>query len=58
MYDAVRVSSRAYLFDNSGKYNELVAQINYGRQVEILDYDKQIPNWFIDYFYNKYLDRI
>jgi len=53
MYDAVKLSNRAYLFDNSGKHYELVAQIINGKQAEITDYDKVIPNWFIKYLFNK-----
>ncbi|MCB9224154.1 MAG: AAA family ATPase [Crocinitomicaceae bacterium] len=53
MYDAVRISTRSYLFDNSGKFYEMVAQIDYGKHVEMLDYDNDIPNWFIKYFYEK-----
>ena len=53
LLDAVKLSNRAYLFDNSGKHYELVAQIINGKQVEITDYDKVTPNWFVDYIYNK-----
>lgn len=51
MYDAVKLSTRAYLFDNSGKYYKLLAQIDYGKNVEILV--EEIPNWFVKYLYNK-----
>lgn len=57
MYDAVKLSTRAYLFDNSGTFYELVAQIDFGKRVEILDYDKKIPNWFIRYLYEKSLKK-
>lgn len=53
LYDAVRLSSRAYLFDNSGKYCELIAEVNEGKKVEVLDIDKNIPYWFVKYFYLK-----
>ena len=53
MFDAVRLSTRAYLFDNSGKYYELVAQVDYGKNVQILDYDKITPVWFKKYLYDK-----
>jgi len=53
MLPAVKSSTRAYLFDNSGRYYELVAQIDFGKQVEVLDLDKKPPNWFVEYFYKK-----
>lgn len=53
LVDAVRTSYRAFLFDNSGLYFELVAKIDFGKNVELLDYDKQIPNWFVTNFYDK-----
>lgn len=53
MYEAIKVSDRAYLFDNSGKYYELVAEINSGKEISLTDYDKKIPNWFVKYVYNK-----
>ncbi|MFK5958479.1 MAG: AAA family ATPase [Lutibacter sp.] len=51
MYDAVKLSTRAYLFDNSGEYYKMVAQIDYGKKVQT--FVKSIPNWFIEYLYNK-----
>ena len=51
MYDAVKLSTRAYLFDNSGKYYKLLAQIDYGEQVQV--FLKTVPNWFINYLYKK-----
>ena len=51
MYDAVKLSTRAYLFDNSGRYYELVAQVDYGNKVQI--YVKSIPIWFVKYLYDK-----
>ena len=53
LFDAIKMSDRAFLFDNSGKHYELVAQITNGKHVEITDYDKIIPNWFIKYIFNK-----
>lgn len=51
MYDAVKLSTRSYLFDNSGKYYKMVAQIDNGKKVQT--FVKSIPNWFIKYLYNK-----
>lgn len=53
MFEAVKNSYRAFLFDNSGKYNELVAEVTQGKKVKIHDIDGQIPCWFEEYFYNK-----
>lgn len=53
LYQAVKLSNRAYLFDSSGKYYELVAEITNGKHVEITDYDKKIPNWFVKYLYKR-----
>ncbi len=53
LLDAVKLSNRAYLFDNSGKYYELIAEISNGKNVEILDIDKELPEWFIQYVYLK-----
>lgn len=51
MFDAVKLSTRAYLFDNSGKIYKMIAQVDYGKDVQIFVDD--IPNWFIEYLYKK-----
>lgn len=53
LYDAVKTSSRSYIFDNSGRYFELIAEVEDGRKVEILDFVRQTPNWFVKYLFNK-----
>lgn len=53
LLDAVKVSFRSFLFDNSGRYLELVAKVDFGKKVEVSDYDKQIPGWFYYYFYKR-----
>jgi predicted ABC-type ATPase len=53
LLDVIKLSNRAYLFDNSGKYYELVAEITEGKKVSILDLDKVIPEWFMTYVYDK-----
>jgi len=53
LLDTVKISNRAYLFDNSGKYYELVAEIADGKKVEMLTSDKNIPQWFLKYVYQK-----
>ncbi len=53
LYNAVKLTHRAYLFDNSGKYFELVAEVTQGKTIYLTDYDQNLPNWFIHYIYNK-----
>lgn len=53
LLDAIKIADRAFLFDNSGKYNELVAEVTNGKEIYITDFDKEIPNWFIEFIYNK-----
>lgn len=45
---AVKISNRAYLFDNSGEVASLIAEIENGIDVSIIDTNK-VPNWIIDY---------
>jgi predicted ABC-type ATPase len=51
LFDAIKISNRAYLFDNSGKYYELVAEVTDGKNVNMLN--KDIPGWFLKYVYRK-----
>lgn len=53
LFAAVKLSNRAFLFDNSGRYYELAAEITDGKKVEITDYDKVIPRWFEKYIFQK-----
>lgn len=53
LLDAIKLSDRAYLFDNSGKYYELIAEITGGKKVELHDIDGKIPLWFQTHVYNK-----
>ncbi|MFN0200895.1 MAG: hypothetical protein ACKVTZ_05215 [Bacteroidia bacterium] len=52
LFDAVTISDRAFLFDNSNEFT-FVAAIENGEQVTIEVEDDQIPNWFIDYIEEK-----
>jgi predicted ABC-type ATPase len=52
LFDAVTISDRAFLFDNSNDFT-FVAAIENGEQVTIEVEDDQIPNWFIDYIEEK-----
>lgn len=51
MLDAVKLSWRAYLFDNSGVHYELVAEVESGKKVET--HVDTIPNWFVKYLFQK-----
>lgn len=46
--NAVKISNRAYLFDNSGEAAQLISEIENGIDVSIID-TKNIPNWVIEY---------
>ena len=46
--DAVKLTNRAYIFDNSGKVSKLIAEVTEGLKVEVID-EKEVPNWFIKY---------
>lgn len=52
LYQMIKLTDRAYLFDNSGTQYELVAEITGGSKLEIKDPSK-IPNWFYEYVYQK-----
>lgn len=45
---AVKLSDRAYVWDNSGMASLLIAEIANGQDVKIVDTDK-VPNWFMKY---------
>ncbi len=46
--NAVKKSDRAYLWDNSGTVALLIAEINNGFDVNIID-TSNVPNWFVTY---------
>lgn len=46
--DAVMLSNRAYIFDNSGKIIRLISQVNENYQIEEID-EELLPGWFIKY---------
>ncbi|MDA3839004.1 MAG: zeta toxin family protein, partial [Candidatus Delongbacteria bacterium] len=48
--DAVKLTDRAYIFDNTDA-SQLIAEITDGWNVEIID-DENIPYWFVKYLYN------
>jgi predicted ABC-type ATPase len=45
---AVKKTSRAYIWDNSGEAAILIAEITDGQDVNVFDTDK-VPNWFVKY---------
>jgi len=49
LYDVIKLSDRAYLFDNSGKESLYVAEITDGENVELHCNPEKVPNWFINY---------
>lgn len=50
--EAVMVSDRAYVFDNSGTVSILIAEINEGKHVHVID-PENVPEWFIKYLIEK-----
>lgn len=48
---AVKLSNRAYIWDNSKEVSVQIAEITNGETVNILDVDN-VPNWFVKYLVN------
>ena len=44
LLDAIRLTNRAYVFDNSGETNVWIAEITEGTDIELKT--DLIPNWF------------
>lgn len=55
LLEAVKYSNRAYIFDNSGKEDEWVAEITDASEVEIKVALNALPEWFIINFIDKAL---
>lgn len=49
---AISLTDKAYLFDNSGNAMVLIAEVNNGEIVVLVDQNK-LPNWFIQYVVNE-----
>lgn len=49
---AIKLSDRAYMFDNSQKASVLIAEITDGKQVKVID-PENTPTWFIKYVAKK-----
>lgn len=58
LFKAVKLTNRAYLFDNSGEYAELICEVTEGKKVKMRDIDQQIPEWFKKYFYAKAIEKL
>ena len=52
LYQAIKLSDRAYLFDNSGKESLYIAEITNGEDVELHCSNDEVPNWFFRYVVN------
>lgn len=52
LYDAIKIVDRAFLFDNSGKKMDLLAEIYQGQALKF--YASDLPFWFEEYVYNKF----
>lgn len=53
LYDAIKLTDRAYLFDNSGKESLYIAEITNGEDVELHCGIEEVPNWFFSYVKNR-----
>jgi predicted ABC-type ATPase len=51
LLEAIKLTDRAYLFDNSGAEHVLIAEVTEGRKIELKTHD--IPGWFIKSVYEK-----
>ena len=45
---AIKLSDRAYLFDNSKRASVLISEITHGKNVHVID-PANVPNWFAEY---------
>lgn len=50
--DAIKIVDRAFLFDNSGKKMELLAEVYQGQAFKF--HTINLPLWFEEYVYNKF----
>lgn len=51
LFDAIRLSDRAYLFDNSGQSRSWIAEVTAGADIDLKT--EYVPAWFIRYVLNK-----
>ena len=50
--DAIKIVDRAFLFDNSGKKMDLLAEVYKGQAIKF--HTSVLPLWFEEYVYNKF----
>jgi predicted ABC-type ATPase len=50
--DAIKIADRAFLFDNSGKKMDLLAEVYQGQAFKF--HTTNLPFWFEEYVYNKF----
>lgn len=53
LLDAIKLTDRAYIFDNTGKSHELIAEITNGNSLELKT--ALLPTWFMNSVINKIL---
>lgn len=58
LFDMAKLTDRCYLFDNSGRKYELIAEITDGRKLRIESPARQVTNWFYHYFYLKAMKNV
>ena len=51
LFDAIRLSDRAYLFDNSGQSRSWIAEVTAGTNIDLKT--EYVPGWVIEYVLNK-----
>ncbi|CAN5592382.1 zeta toxin family protein [soil metagenome] len=51
LFEAIRLSDRAYLFDNSGQSRPWIAEVTAGNNIDLKT--EYVPAWFIRYVLNK-----
>ena len=51
LLDAIKASNSAFLFDNSGRSHELIAEVTEGNIIDLKA--DTVPGWFMDSVINK-----
>lgn len=46
---AVKVSDRAFFFDNSGKVTKMILEVENGINVTVIELNESLPNWINTY---------
>lgn len=53
LYGVIKISDRAYIFDNSGKESIYLAEITNGENAKLHCSKEEIPDWFYTYVINR-----